>query len=200
MQKKNKAAFAQTSNTGEHYTPNYILQAAYRVLGGVDLDPSADPLKRVEAKNHYTKADNGLNKPWEGRIFLNPPYGYGVNDWFSKLLYEHSSGNVTDAIVIWKSATETKAWTILTTISEMVCYPDHRVSFEGPPGELRTNTATYSSTIFYIGSNPSLFEECFSPIGQVWTVPESVKMRNKKIFQGSLLKPLVMCPTSEIKV
>jgi hypothetical protein len=162
------------------------MQAVYKTLGVIELDPSADPYKRVKAKQHYTKDDNGLNKPWKGSTFLNPPYGYGVVHWFIKLLREYLSGNVTEAIVVWKSATETKSWAILTSIAEMVCYPDHRISFEGPPGEVRNNGSTYSTTIFYIGGNPSKFEENFSDIGQVWPVPVSVKERTRKIQQEIL--------------
>lgn len=59
----------------EWLTPPRILQA----LGGADsfdLDPCA-PVERPwpTAKKHYTIQDNGLRKPWSGRIFLNPPYG-----------------------------------------------------------------------------------------------------------------------------
>jgi hypothetical protein len=54
-------------------TPPGILDA----LGRFDLDPCAAPEPRpwTTADRHYSKADNGLEKPWEGRVFLNPPYG-----------------------------------------------------------------------------------------------------------------------------
>ena len=45
-------------------------------LGPFDLDPCS-PINRPwpTAKKHYTINDNGLLLPWEGRIWLNPPYG-----------------------------------------------------------------------------------------------------------------------------
>ena len=39
-----------------------------------------------------------------------PPFGPGVDQWFSKLYQERSAGRTSEAIVLWKSATETAAW------------------------------------------------------------------------------------------
>ena len=68
---------AQNFNTNTHnkedwLTPPYIIKA----LGEFDLDPCA-PINRPwdTAKHHYTKLDNGLAKPWFGRVWCNPPYG-----------------------------------------------------------------------------------------------------------------------------
>ncbi len=63
------------SEKDEWLTPPWILLA----LGGAesfDLDPCA-PVARPwpTAKEHYTVSDNGLLKPWSGRVWLNPPYG-----------------------------------------------------------------------------------------------------------------------------
>ena len=59
----------------EWLTPPGIIRA----LGGpesFDLDPCA-PISRPwdMAREHYTIADNGLSKPWQGRLWFNPPYG-----------------------------------------------------------------------------------------------------------------------------
>jgi DNA N-6-adenine-methyltransferase Dam len=54
-------------------TPPFILEA----LGPFDLDPCAGPEPRPwpTAKRHWGHADNSLQRPWEGRVWLNPPYG-----------------------------------------------------------------------------------------------------------------------------
>jgi len=52
-------------------TPPEILAA----LGPFDLDPCAPKQRPWDmAKVHYTREDNGLMKPWFGRVWLNPPY------------------------------------------------------------------------------------------------------------------------------
>lgn len=43
------------------------------------------------AKNHYTRNENGLVLPWNGRVWLNPPYGRHTFDWLERLA-EHGSG------------------------------------------------------------------------------------------------------------
>lgn len=59
---------------------------------GFDLDPCS-PIVRPwpTAKNHFTKEDDGLTKPWIGRTFLNPPYGKATHEWLKKMA-EHGDG------------------------------------------------------------------------------------------------------------
>lgn len=74
-------------------TPPDILKA----VGGsesFDLDPCS-PIDRPwdTAQQHYTIADNGLIKPWEGRVWLNPPYGGPeiAGPWMRRMV-EHGRG------------------------------------------------------------------------------------------------------------
>ena len=112
----------------EHLTPRFILDAVIECLGGIDLDPCSNSLRcpNVPAARHFTREDDGLYQPLEGRVFLNPPFGPGVERWFSKIYQECSAGRTTEAIVLWKSATETSAWKTLTAISCRVCFPSAR--------------------------------------------------------------------------
>lgn len=43
------------------------------------------------AKVHYTALDNGLRKPWFGRVWLNPPYGKECIR-FMRRLADHGNG------------------------------------------------------------------------------------------------------------
>ena len=44
-------------------------------MGEIDLDPatSAEANETVLAAEFYTETDDGLKKPWRGRVWLNPP-------------------------------------------------------------------------------------------------------------------------------
>lgn len=77
------------AKTVEYYTPPEIIQS----LGEFDLDPCYPmvPLPWQTAKKVYTKADNGLLLPWEGRVWLNPPYGKELAVWVKKLSM-HNNG------------------------------------------------------------------------------------------------------------
>lgn len=77
-----------TANNDEWLTPPEILRA----LGPFDLDPAA-PIVRPwgMAARHYTKLDDGMAQPWEGRVWLNPPYGRETFKWLARLA-KHGSG------------------------------------------------------------------------------------------------------------
>ena len=82
-------------------TPRYVIEA----LGPFDLDPCAATTRPwPTAAVHYTKAIDGLSQPWEGRVWLNPPYGRHVGDWLERLA-GHGQGT---ALVF--ARTETRPW------------------------------------------------------------------------------------------
>ena len=73
----------------EWLTPPHILEA----LGRFDLDPCSPGDRRPwdTAARHYDLHDNGLTQPWEGRVWLNPPYGRETGKWLARLA-EHGDG------------------------------------------------------------------------------------------------------------
>lgn len=75
----------------EWYTPPHII----RSLGEFDLDPAtslvAYNLNR-SADNFYTAKENGLIQPWNGRVWLNPPYSNPLLQQFLKKMGQHNQG------------------------------------------------------------------------------------------------------------
>lgn len=57
-----------------------------RSLGEFDLDPCS-PINRPwpTAKKHFTVNDMGLMQEWQGRVWMNPPYGKETGNWLGKL-------------------------------------------------------------------------------------------------------------------
>jgi hypothetical protein len=74
-------------------------------LGIFDLDPCS-PINApfLHAKTNFTTLDNGLAKKWFGRVYLNPPYGRGMELWLEKLKF-HGNG-----IALIFARTETKCF------------------------------------------------------------------------------------------
>ncbi|MDO9036569.1 MAG: hypothetical protein Q7U51_15395 [Methanoregula sp.] len=154
----------------EHYTPQYILDAVIACMGAIVLDPCSNSREIPNVPAARIALENGLVQPWEGRVFLNPPFGHDVERWFSKLYLEWSAGRTTEAIVLWKSATETAAWKTLTAISCRVYFPSARIRFVGPFGDDGPGP-TFSPALFYVGTQAKRFEEAFAQIGALWVVP-----------------------------
>ena len=90
-----------TKNNDEWLTPPEIIKA----LGPFYLDPCA-PINRPwdMALHHYTIEDDGLNCNWQGRVWLNPPYGKKTFEWLAKLA-GHKKG-----IALIFARTETKGF------------------------------------------------------------------------------------------
>jgi hypothetical protein len=95
-------SFERSENTKvEWLTPPDLVQK----LGEFDLDPCS-PINPpfLHAKNNFTANENGLTQKWFGRVYLNPPYGRGMELWLEKLKY-HGNG-----IALIFARTETKCF------------------------------------------------------------------------------------------
>ncbi|KQR30497.1 hypothetical protein ASF91_17135 [Rhizobium sp. Leaf155] len=72
-----------------HLTPPEII----RSLGAFDLDPcTPDFMPWCTAKTRFTEKENGLVQPWEGRVWLNPPFDRRVVGRFIERLVAHGNG------------------------------------------------------------------------------------------------------------
>jgi hypothetical protein len=67
----------QLSSKSEDWYTHAEIIALVHELFPIDLDPMScyEANKVVQAKGYYTKEDDGLLYPWEGRVLLNPPWG-----------------------------------------------------------------------------------------------------------------------------
>jgi len=78
-----------SKTSDDYYTPPFIFEA----LGvEFDLDVSSPPegVPWLPAKRFYTIIDDGLVSPWEGRVWMNPPYS-SPRKWIEKFI-EHGDG------------------------------------------------------------------------------------------------------------
>jgi hypothetical protein len=74
----------------DYYTPRWIFDAAGLVF---DLDVAApvDPLRRTcPARRYLTPVEDGLAQPWEGLVWMNPPYS-NISPWVDRFA-AHRSG------------------------------------------------------------------------------------------------------------
>ena len=155
----------------EWYTPAAYIEAARRVLGGIDLDPASCELANttVKAAALFTAADNGLAQPWCGRVWLNPPYGRingksGQQLFSQKLLSEYAAGRVASAIMLVNASTDCRWWRPLWQYT--ICFTDHRIKFVSPTNG-KAKQPTHGSAFIYLGHAPETFIDAFSVFGHV---------------------------------
>jgi hypothetical protein len=91
----------QGAGKTEWFTPGKVIELARVAFGGeIDLDPASSPHanETVKARKFYDKEQDGLQQPWEGRVYLNPPYRPPlIGQFVDKLVEERLAGRVTEA-------------------------------------------------------------------------------------------------------
>lgn len=159
-----------SSQSDQWFTPPKYLKEVVEVLGWIDLDPASCPEAQVhvQAKRYFTRQENGLLRPWHGKIFLNPPYGKTRNRsnqgiWSQKLIDEYNKGNVTEAILLTNAQTPEKWFQPLWQYT--VCLTDHRIPFDHPDG--RKQQPTHGNAFTYFGPNPEKFIQTFLQFGRL---------------------------------
>lgn len=157
-----------TNNSGcnEWYTPEKYLDLAREVLGEIDLDPASCVFanETVKARLFYSENDDGLTKPWHGRVWMNPPYSSELVPKFTeKFVDEYNDGNIAEGIVLVNNATETAWFTNMVNAASAVCFPRGRIRYYS---QTRESLAPLQGQAFlYFGENKEKFLDVFSEIG-----------------------------------
>ena len=159
-----------SSESAEWYTPPFILEAARRVMGRIDLDPAstASANEIVRATTFYDRQIDGLSQKWSGRVWLNPPYGRGkghrsnMDLWSEKLISEYDDGAVEQACLLVK-ATPSEIW-FQKLWRFPVCFTRGRLSFLNDLG-LPVRGNAHGSAIVGIGTDLQLFIANFQMSG-----------------------------------
>jgi hypothetical protein len=156
------------------YTPSIYIEAARRVMGGIELDPASSEIanQTVKAQRIFTIEDDGLAQPWLARsVFLNPPYGKTNNMsnqglWTHKLIAEYKAGNVQQGIMLVNLYYGYDWFAPLRSLP--MCLVDHRISFNKPDPNSKSNEAKASSIFLYLGPDFKRFKAVFKVFGKTF--------------------------------
>lgn len=129
-------AARHSMDSPEWYTPSRVVEAARTAMGGIDVDPASHDEANliVKATRFYSEAENGLIRPWEGRVFINPPGGVKlVNAFWRILCDEWAAQRTTQAIWIGYSLEQLQtlqnAHAPFHPLGFSMCIPKARIAF-----------------------------------------------------------------------
>ena len=73
--------------------------------------------------------EDGLKKSWQGHtVFVNPPYGRGIDAWIKKA-YDEAQNPDTKVVMLIPARTDTKYWHDYVMKAEMVFFIKGRLKF-----------------------------------------------------------------------
>lgn len=162
------------SKSNEWGSPADVLGAARAVMGTIDLDPCSSfaANRVVQATEFYSQDQDGMQRPWRGRIWMNPPYGkknhatgiYGASAWVKKLADEYRAGNVTEFCLLIRDSNAKYGVLPLCPLS---CEPLYRIQFTNlQTGEVE-RSPQHNCNIYYCGPEPSIFAALFQQFGVI---------------------------------
>lgn len=128
----------------EWYTPAYVFEAM-----GVrfDLDV-ASPVETVPADMFCDDiiTDNSLTRPWEGFVWMNPPFG-GRNalvPWLKKF-FRHGDG-----VALVPDRTSAPRWQAFAQMADAILFVAPKIHFIPGPGVVASSPGT-GTTLFAAG-------------------------------------------------
>ena len=147
---------AYEGKNDEWLTPPHILKP----LGHFDLDPCSPIVPPWQiADKTYNKNDNGLLQPFQGRVFMNPPYGPETAKWLKKLA-DHGNG-----IALIFARTETAMFfSHVWNSADGILFIEGRLHFCNVQGErAKHNSGGPSCLVAYGKENADCLENCGIP-------------------------------------
>lgn len=166
--RESTGSFHVSNKENDWYTPPEYIEASRSVLGDIDLDPATSDFAQqtVKAKQYYTKEDNSLDKPWHGKVWMNPPYSMPeIKQFAEKIVQEFQDGRVSEAIVLTNNSSDTNWFHALLGTAGIACFPSSRVKFYNPDSEVMATRQ--GQTLFYFGDNRERFSEVFAQFGAI---------------------------------
>lgn len=139
-------------------TPPSLVEA----LGSFDLDPCGAPNHALATSTYLLEnGQDGLVLPWNGRVWLNPPYGRQADPFLERMV-EHKNGT---ALIFARTETEAffrYVWKEATA----VCFLRRRIKFLRADGvKAKANSGAPSCLVAYSDHDEWMLR--LSNLGQV---------------------------------
>lgn len=116
-----------SSETVEWATPQHLFHFLDRAFG-FEIDVCATK-ENAKCVRFFTVEDDGLKQDWNGRCWMNPPYGRGIEKWVEKAARCAAVGTLVVALL--PARTDTRWWQNYVMKYADVHFMRGRVKFGG---------------------------------------------------------------------
>jgi len=162
----------RSSKSHEWYTPAQFIEAARKTMGAIDLDPASckKANETVKAAEYFTKKQDALSLEWHGRIWLNPPYGKGVDGhsnqalWSRALIDEFEKSKTVKQAILLVNAQTAEVW-FGPLWRYPLCFSKKRIHFISEEG--KKSQPTHGNVFVYFGDRVDQFFENFKEFGHI---------------------------------
>jgi hypothetical protein len=168
--------YCHSSNMDEWFTPEPIIAAARKTLGAIDLDPASNWKANhvVRARHIYTIQASGLDpqKPWTGRVWMNPPFKDIGPVFAQRLVREYTAGSVKAACALFTTGHTSAEWFHpIAEYSSGLAITRGRFKFKAGHSaqEGRDPAPPCGHVVLYFGSRVDLFASAFGEICVVYS-------------------------------
>ena len=109
----------------EWLSPAEIFEAMAVEFDQDVCSPGRDVVPWIPARRHITKRENGLSRPWQGFVWMNPPYGVrnGICEWIDRFI-QHGHG-----VALVADFTSTEWWHDLTGNADAILFCKPKIQF-----------------------------------------------------------------------
>ena len=151
----NKGLFTSDKNYWE--TPQDFFNELHKEFD-FTLDVAASH-ENAKLDNYYTVEENGLEQNWEGRVFVNPPYGREIKHWVEKAYKESLEPYNECVVMLIPSRTDTRYWhDYIFDKAADVRFLKGRLKFE-LNGQAKQSAPFPSAVIVYAGAGLNYEDE-----------------------------------------
>jgi site-specific DNA-methyltransferase (adenine-specific) len=122
---------------------------------GFTLDPCASDAT-AKCTRYFTAIDDGLAQPWDGVVFMNPPYGREIGRWVKKAYDESRRGAVVVCLI--PARTDTAYWHDYVMRADEIRFIRGRLHFGGQHERTAHNAPFPSAVVVFGVGRPPLMK------------------------------------------
>lgn len=133
-------------------TPDDLLDIITRHVD-ITLDPCAGPETSIGQEENYRleDGDDGLEDPWFGTVFVNPPFSY-MDKWTQRVMEEKDNEDVNLIILLSADSTDVQSWWHgRVTEANYVWFSEGRIKFIDPDTGEQKNSPTAGTCLSFYG-------------------------------------------------